>query len=179
MIQDLSSGGDTTVGAQPLGDREHHLSVRHGRQERRVQPLRPDPESPGVATRAEVPALAGEGQQVLVRTDVAADAREVVFEDTAREELVGHLGHDGRPRAVLAGEAVVVDRSQPMQMIRHQRGQLWRLALDHRRVANEDLGHAIVTVGDVAVERHGHECHNLRHRVPFEGWRLPATTHAW
>jgi hypothetical protein len=45
-----------------------------------------------------------------VRTGVAADAREVVFEDTAREELVGHLRHDGRPRAVLAGEAVVVDR---------------------------------------------------------------------
>jgi hypothetical protein len=72
-----------TIGAQPLGDREHHLSVRHGRQERRVQPLRPDRESLGVATRAEVPALAGEGQQVLVRTGVAADAREVVFEDTA------------------------------------------------------------------------------------------------
>ena len=79
-----------------------------------VQPLRPDRESLGAATRAEVPALAEEGQQVLVRTGVAADAREFVFEDTAREELVGHLRHDGTPGAVLAGEAVDVDRSQPM-----------------------------------------------------------------
>src|SRR5215203_2029111 len=27
----------------------------------------------------------------------------------------------------------------------------------------EHLGHAIVAVGDVAVERHGHDCENLRH----------------
>jgi hypothetical protein len=40
-----------------------------------------------------------------VRTGVAADAREIVFEYTAREELVGHLRDDGTPRAVLAGEA--------------------------------------------------------------------------
>ena len=34
----------------------------------------------------------------------------------------------------------------------------------------EHFGHAIVEVGDVAVERHGHECDNLRHcDVPFEG----------
>jgi hypothetical protein len=77
-----------TIGAQPLGDREHHLSVRHGRQERGVQPLRPDRESLGVAPRAEVPALAGEGPQVFGRTGVAAEAREVVCEDTAREEPV-------------------------------------------------------------------------------------------
>src|SRR5829696_865175 len=37
----------------------------------------------------------------------------------------------------------------------------------------EHFGHAIVEVGDVAVERHGHDCDNLRHGdVPFEGWRL-------
>jgi hypothetical protein len=37
----------------------------------------------------------------------------------------------------------------------------------------EHFGHAIVEVGDVAVERHGHDCDNLRHcDVPFEGWRL-------
>jgi hypothetical protein len=29
----------------------------------------------------------------------------------------------------------------------------------------EHLGHAIVRVGDVAVERHGHDCDNLRHDV--------------
>jgi len=37
----------------------------------------------------------------------------------------------------------------------------------------EDLGHAIVEVCDVAVERHGHDCDNpLTFDVPFERWRL-------
>src|SRR5438094_2458035 len=34
----------------------------------------------------------------------------------------------------------------------------------------EHFGHAIVEVGDVAVERHGHDCDNLRQlRAPFGG----------
>ena len=41
---------------------------------------------------------------------VAADAREPVLEDAAREELVGDLRDDGATRAILAGEAVAVDR---------------------------------------------------------------------
>ncbi len=37
----------------------------------------------------------------------------------------------------------------------------------------EHFGHAIVEVGDVAVERHGHDCDNLRHGVLLSrGWRL-------
>ena len=37
----------------------------------------------------------------------------------------------------------------------------------------EHLGHAVVGVGDVAIERHGHDCDNLRHGgVRFERWRL-------
>ncbi|WP_373067453.1 hypothetical protein, partial [Gemmatimonas sp.] len=36
------------VGAQPLRDGEHDLSVRHGREEGGVQPLRPDRETLGV-----------------------------------------------------------------------------------------------------------------------------------
>ena len=46
------------IGAKRSRDREHDLSVRHGRQERGVQLLRPDGEALGVATRTEVPALA-------------------------------------------------------------------------------------------------------------------------
>ncbi len=57
-----------------------------------------------MTAQAEVPALAGERQQVLVRTVVTADAREAVPEDPAREELVGDLRHDGAPRAVCGGE---------------------------------------------------------------------------
>ena len=80
----------TTVqaaGAQPLGSRAHDLPVRHGGEECRVQPLGPDGEALGVA----------------------ADAREPMVEDAAREELVGDLRDDGATRAVFAGEAVLVD----------------------------------------------------------------------
>ena len=69
-------------------------SVRRGREECRVQPLRSDGEPFCVAAGAEVaalPALAGEGQQILVRTVVAADARESVLQHAAGEELVGDL----------------------------------------------------------------------------------------
>ena len=43
-----------------------------------------------------------------------------MLEDAAREELIGHLPHDVTPRAILAGEALVVDRLQAVQVIRHQ-----------------------------------------------------------
>ena len=62
-----------------------------------------------MAARAEVATLAGERQQILMRTGVAADAREAVLEDTKRQEVVGRLRTDGTARAVLAGEALVVD----------------------------------------------------------------------
>ncbi|MBC8086732.1 MAG: hypothetical protein H7Z40_05665, partial [Phycisphaerae bacterium] len=48
---------------------------------------------------------------------IAADAGEAVLEDAAGEKLVGDLRDDGPPRAVLAREAVVVDRLESMQMI--------------------------------------------------------------
>lgn len=89
-----------TVGAEPLRDREHHLTVRHGRQERGVEPLRPEGQPLRMTAGAEVAALAGEGQQILVRAGIAADAREPVVEHAAREELVGNLRHDGTPRAM-------------------------------------------------------------------------------
>ena len=92
----------------------------HGREKRGVQPPRPDGEALGVTARAEVPAFAGEREQVFVRACVAADAREAVLQHTAGEELVGDLRHDGPPRAVLAGEAILIHRLQPMQVIRYQ-----------------------------------------------------------
>src|SRR3954470_13285460 len=47
------------------------------------------------------------------------------------------------------------------------------LDLPRVEVPVEYFGHAIVAIGDVAVERHGHDCDNLRHSdVPFEAWRL-------
>ena len=109
-----------TVGAKPLGDGEDHLPVRDGREECGVQPLRPECQPLGVATRAEVATLTREREQILVRTRVAADAGEAVLQHAAGEELVRDLRHDGAPRAVLAHEALVVDRLQAVQMVRHQ-----------------------------------------------------------
>ncbi len=69
------------------------------------------------AARAAVATLAREGEQVSVRTGCAADAGEAVLEDAAREDLSGHLPDDGTPPAVLAGEALVVDRLHAVQVI--------------------------------------------------------------
>ncbi len=52
-----------TVGAEPLGNGEHHLAVRHRREQGRVQPLRPDRQPLGVTAGAEVAALAREREQ--------------------------------------------------------------------------------------------------------------------
>jgi hypothetical protein len=43
-----------------------------------------------------------------------------VVEDAAAEELASDLRDDGPLAAILAHEAVVVDRLQAMPMIRHQ-----------------------------------------------------------
>ncbi len=60
--------------AEPRGHGEHHLSVRHHRERGDVQPLRPSREASGVAAWADIPARAQEGEQVSLRTGVAADA---------------------------------------------------------------------------------------------------------
>ena len=101
------------IGAPPLRDGEHDLTVRHGREEGGVQPLRPDREALGVAARAEIPALAREREQVFVPAGVTADAGEAVLQDPTGEELVGHLRDDEPPGAVLPSEAFVIDRLVP------------------------------------------------------------------
>ena len=62
-----------------------------------------------------------------MRTVVAANTREPVVEHAAGEERVGHLRDHGATRAVLAREALVVDRLQALPMIRHQPKQRRRL----------------------------------------------------
>jgi hypothetical protein len=86
-----------TVGAQPLGDGEDHLPVRHGREQRGVEPLGPDREALGVTARAAVAAHAGAREPVHVRARVTPDAGEAVLQHAAREKLVGDLGDDGPP----------------------------------------------------------------------------------
>ncbi len=91
-----------TLDAEPLGNGEHHLPVRHRRDERRVEPLRPDRQPLGVTAGAAVAALAREREQRLVHSRVAADAREPAVEHAAGEELVRGLRDLGPPRAVRA-----------------------------------------------------------------------------
>jgi len=52
-----------------------------------------------------------------VRARIAADACEPVLQHAAREERVSDLRDHGPPWAILAREAVVVDRLQPLQVI--------------------------------------------------------------
>ena len=109
--------------AQALRDGEHHLAVRHVREQRVFEPERrerPEREALGVAARAEVARPARKGEQVFVRTRVTADARKAVFKDAAREELVGHLRYDGAPRAVCGGEALVIHGRQRAELILHE-----------------------------------------------------------
>jgi len=100
------------VGPEPLGDREDHLAVRDGGEERLVEPEGPAGESLGVAAGAELAAPAGEGEQVLVGAGVAADPGEAVLQDAAGEKPVHNRGDDGAPRAVGMGEPLVVDQAQ-------------------------------------------------------------------
>src|SRR5690606_29225209 len=72
------AAAEQAVGAEPLGDGEHHLPVGDRGEERRLQPRRPQGQPLGVTARAEIPALTRKGEQVLVRAVAAADAREAV-----------------------------------------------------------------------------------------------------
>jgi len=86
-----------------------------------------------------------------VRAGVAADAGEAVLEDATRQELVGDLRDDRAPRAILAGEPLVVDRLQAVQMVRHQPKERRRLrtpgCVDAPR-RRRRVGHARSGIGE-------------------------------
>lgn len=65
----------------------------------RIEPLRPDREAFRVADGTEVPTLAGESKQVLMRAVGTANARESVLQDAAGEGLVRDLRDHGAPWA--------------------------------------------------------------------------------
>ncbi len=67
------------------------------------------------------------------------------YSNTPREELVGDLRDDPAPRTVLAREALVVDRLQSVQVIRHQPKERRRLrasGLVHGARRRYRVGHA-------------------------------------
>ncbi len=71
----------------------------------------------GRAAGADVAARAREREPILVRARLAVDAREPVLEHPTGEERVSDLCDEGRPGAVLMGEAVIVDHLQAMQVV--------------------------------------------------------------
>ena len=84
-----------------------------------------------------------------MRTVVTANTREPEVEDAAGEELVGDLCDHGAPRTVLAREALVVDRLQALQMIRHQPKERRRLGPSGLVDAARRRRHVIAPVIDV------------------------------
>ena len=108
------------VGSEPLGDGQHHLPVGHIGEDRLLEPQTPQRQPFGMATGAEVTALAREGQQQLVLAGAAAHAGEPMLQDAAGEELLDHLGDDGPPGAPAPLEALVVDGGELLEVILDQ-----------------------------------------------------------
>jgi len=66
------------------------------------------------------PPVAGRFKDLSTRTGVPSAAHEAMLQHAAGEEPEGVLPYEGTPWAILAGEAVVVDRLQAVQLVRHQ-----------------------------------------------------------
>jgi len=105
------------VDAQHLGDREHDLPVRYRQHYRRVQPLGEGYGPLGVTGCAEIPPLAGEGQQVLVPTVRTADAGEAQFEVTTVEVLVDRLANDRAEVTVPVLVALRIDLLKALEVL--------------------------------------------------------------
>jgi hypothetical protein len=81
-----------------------------------------------VAAGAEVPRLAGEGEEIFVGASVAANTGKAVVQDAAGEELVGNLSDYRPPVAMDVRESLFIDRVQVGKVILHEpeeRGSLW------------------------------------------------------
>jgi len=74
------------VGAQPLRDGQHHLPVRHRREQVLGKPQAPLRQTARVAGGAELPPLAAERHQELGPARAAAHTREPVLQPPAVEE---------------------------------------------------------------------------------------------
>ena len=61
----------------------------------------------GVTTGAEVPALTGERQEILVGAGVAANPGEAVLQEAAGEELIHDLGDHRAPVATVSHQRFI------------------------------------------------------------------------
>ncbi len=119
----LASGPLRTQGL--LWNGEHDLSVRDFGQQSLLEPQAPQGQAFGIATRAEVSALAGECQEKFVLAGTAVDPGETVLQNPAGEEFVDHVGDDRSPVApplreplvLMQREACIVDRAELSEVI--------------------------------------------------------------
>ncbi len=95
------------VRAQPLGQREDVLPVRNIVEDLLLDPLAPDEQPLGVAGRAQVAALAAEGDEESASAARTVDAKEAVLEQSAVEKALDDLGHPGAETAVGLPEPLV------------------------------------------------------------------------
>jgi len=93
---------------QDAGDGEHVMAVGDGGEDLLPELLGEEGRALGLAARAEVAGLAGEGQEVLAAAGGAPDPCEAVGEPAALEERIGGAADDGAQRSVLRLEAVFV-----------------------------------------------------------------------
>ena len=115
--------------------------------------------------------------EALVRDRVKFRVAQIVYAAFSQDKTIMGFGFPREERdALVASEPDKFVMPSPSDMryrwvqVAHVRAEPSerRLRPTPRRGV-EHFGHAIVSVGDVAVERNGHDCDNLRHcDVPFE-----------
>lgn len=103
--------------AEDLRDAEDPVAVGYGFNDLFEEPLAEFDHTLLMAGRAEVPALAGEGQEVLVAAGIAADSSEAVMEDATVKEPIDDVSRIRPKESVLAGKAFIVDLFQSLLAI--------------------------------------------------------------
>ncbi len=105
--------------AEYLRDAEDPVAVGYGFNDLLEKPLAEFDHTLLVAGWAEVPALAREGQEVLVAAGIASDPGEAVLEDAAVEKPVDDVSYIRAEESVLAGKAFIVDLFQGLEVVFH------------------------------------------------------------
>lgn len=97
---------------QQLRQREHVLAMRHGDEQRLLEPLAVGEHPFLMTARAEVAGLARVGQQVIVAALIAVDAGEALVKVAAGQESLEHLCFDGTGNELGVVEFLAVSREE-------------------------------------------------------------------
>jgi hypothetical protein len=127
---------------QRLGDRQHHLAVRHVEKQGLPHPCAPLLPALGVAGGAESAGLAGERQQLFTVAVRTADPGEAGARIAAVEIALDDILDDRPEMAVLLLEAAFVDSQEPVEMMKQHpiEGRALRMAraVDSRHTGRAD-----------------------------------------